>query len=86
MTRFEAQADDVVIIGNSFVWQTGCCADPMETTGEMGIVSEVAAKVSVKRNHAAEIDFVFTQNITKKKYCCRCGIPENRGKSGNSSI
>lgn len=66
MTRFEAQADDVVIIGNSFVWQTGCCADPMETTGEMGIVSEVAAKVSVKRNHAAEIDFVFTQNITKK--------------------
>lgn len=66
LTRFESQADDVVVIGNAFAWQIGCCADPMETTGEMGSVSEIAAKVSVKRNHAAEIDFVFTRSITKK--------------------
>lgn len=73
LTRFEAQTNNVAVIGNAFAWQIGCCADPMETTGEMGSVSEVAAKVSVKRNHAAEIDFVFTQNITKKSITAAAG-------------
>lgn len=75
LTRFAAKEGDVAIVGNAFL-QNYDPSEPMATTGQMGIATEVLDKAAIKKNHAGEMDFVFTPQMDKKevqncvKYLC----------------
>ena len=66
LTRFAAKEGDVAVVGNSFI-QNYELSEPMATTGQMGIATEVLDKAVIKKNHAGEMDFVFTSQMDKKQ-------------------
>lgn len=66
LSRYEVKENDCVVIGNGYAWQLCCNVELAKTTGCMGMVDSVAPKVTLKKNHAAEIDFVFTSEVDKK--------------------
>ena len=61
LCRFPVNENDCVIIGNDYEAMSS-----MATTGAMGKVVQVEPKVTIKRSHAAEIDFVCTPCVDKK--------------------
>ena len=64
--RYPVQDGDLAIIGNQYPSYSAASADPMATTGQMGIASDVLPSLIIKKDHAAEIDYVFTKQATKK--------------------
>lgn len=66
LTRFAAKEGDVAIVGNAFL-KNYEPSEPMATTGQMGIATEVLDKAVIKKNHAGEMDFVFTSEMDKKE-------------------
>ena len=64
LCRYPVESGDVVIIGNKFI--SGSDVDIVESknTGKIGTVESVADQITVKKNYAVEVDFVFTQNVT----------------------
>lgn len=65
-SRYNAEETDVAIIGNSYVYETGGYVSRERTTGCMGIISNVKEKLVIRKSDAVELDFVFTQNVSKK--------------------
>ena len=64
--KFPVAEGDVVVIGKQLQKDNIDSAWGVATTGSMGIASDIKPKLEIKRSHAAEIDFVFTQNVDKK--------------------
>ena len=73
ISRFPVAIGDAVIIGNQFPAIRDCEYWPMATTGQFGLVTSVKEKVEMKKNHAAELDFVFTRSASKQdiKECAK---------------
>lgn len=73
ISRFPVTVGDEVIIGNQFPSIRDCEYGPMTTTGQFGTVISVKEKVEMKKNHAAELDFVFTRSASKQniKECAK---------------
>lgn len=61
ISKYPVQEGDIAIIGNGYR-----SLSPMETTGKIGVVTEVLPKVEIKRDYAAELDFVFSKSPDKK--------------------
>ena len=64
--KFPVAKGNVVVIGKQLQKDNIDSAWGVATTGSMGIASDIMPKLDIKRSHAAEIDFVFTQNVDKK--------------------
>lgn len=66
LSRFPVDVDDVAVIGNQYPAVSGYEYGPMATTGQFGSVTDKKEKVEIKRNHAAELDFVFKKSADKQ--------------------
>ena len=66
ISRFPIKEGDIAIIGNSYPAEICGYSIPMETSGMMGLVTEIAPKIEIKKRHAAELDFVFSMSPDKR--------------------
>lgn len=66
--RYPVAEGDVAIVGYGlpqYDYNASAC-ESSANTGQMGIVQEALTKLTIKRAHAVEADFVFTPNVVKK--------------------
>lgn len=65
--RYPVTEGDVAIVGYKLPQYdySGAC-ESSANSGQMCIVKETAPKLTIKRSHAVETDFVFTTNVVKK--------------------
>lgn len=65
-TRFPVAEGDVVVVGNTLAQTTGAYTEQSSNSGRIGTVVRVDPKLTINRNHAVELDFVFTPAASKK--------------------
>lgn len=65
-TNFPTAANDVVIIGNTFPRGSSEVVDYAGSTGSIGVVTEVASKITAPAGKVAGLNFVFKSKATKK--------------------
>ena len=63
--RWPFNEGDVAIIGNKFL-QNYVFIEQSSNSGLFGIITYAEPKMTIKRSHAVELDYVFTENTTKK--------------------
>ena len=63
---YPVEEGDVVIIGHKVPDRIGAENWKSNNTGEMGVVTAVGSKLIIKKQHAVELDLVFTDWVTKK--------------------
>ena len=64
-SRWPVSEGDVVIIGNKMP-KDFIGVEQSSNFGQMGIVTNVWPKLAINRNHAVELDFVFSPEASKK--------------------
>lgn len=65
-SRYPVTTGDVAVVGNSYAFAYSCINEPMATTGQMGVVTDTRPKLEIKKTTAAELDLVFTSEVTQK--------------------
>ena len=63
--RWPFKEGDVAIIGNKLI-QNYIFIEQSPNSGLFGIITYAEPKMTIKRSHAVELDYVFTENTTKK--------------------
>ena len=65
-TSFETTESDVAVVGNIFPRGQSLDIKNAATTGCMGVVTLMTPKITVPAGKVAELDFVFSRNVSKK--------------------
>ena len=63
--RFDVKDGAVAVIGCGLPVELGDHCFPSVNTGSMGSVEKVAPKLTIKRNHAVEVDYIFNTDPQK---------------------
>lgn len=74
VSRYPVSEGDIVIIGNDLAFgDSECSTDVSPNTGLYGQVESIAEKMSLRKETAVELDFVFTTNVNKSalKQCAK---------------
>ena len=82
-SRYNGQADDVVIIGDAYGYDCGWSEET--TWGQFGKITDVEPKLTINRNHAKETAYVFTNKVNKKttEWCFKyITMPEEKAILG----
>lgn len=66
VSRFNIDADNVVIIGKEYAYEISALHADANTTGLFGVVSDVCEKITVKKSELVELDMVFSDECDKK--------------------
>ncbi len=64
--RFPIQEDDVAIVGKDVIYSSCQIISKVKTTGQFGKVIAVSKPFTGQKSHFAELDFVFTKEVSKK--------------------
>lgn len=63
--RWPFKEGDVAIVGNTLI-QNDIDIEQSPNSGLFGIITYAEPKLTIKRSHAVELDYVFTESATKK--------------------
>ena len=65
--RYDVQDEDVAIVGYQFPAHRDMVVEASPNTGKMAMVKGVSPTLTIKKDHAVEIDYVFSPNSDKNK-------------------
>ena len=63
--RWPFKEGDVAIIGNTLL-QNYTVIEQSPNSGQFGLITYAEPKMTIKKSHAVELDYVFTESVSKK--------------------